>query len=52
MKTDEKLFEQIKKVEYVHRKHLESKNQMIEDIKNKEIFVISEICPKIIIKNF
>ena len=38
MKTNEKLVEQIKKVENAHRKHLESQKHMIEDITKQRDF--------------
>ena len=38
MNADEKLVEQIKKVEDAHRKHLESQKQMIEDITKQRDF--------------
>jgi hypothetical protein len=38
MKSNEKIIEQIKKVENAHRKHLESQKHMIEDITKKRDF--------------
>ncbi len=38
MKSNEKLVEQIKKVENAHRKHLELQKHMIEDITKKRDF--------------